>query len=192
VLSALTGYDGWVRAVDVSERNGRPVVVFGTDRVHYRVRAENVGLENLVEVEARLWHIEVDDQGYRTRRRIPIEVDKLMVLPGKWSEARRTQQDTGGRSFRFRLPVEVSPEGLADRDEYLFQVWSKHGFTNFGRVHKLRLIPRYGLLAIHDDDKGGRFRFERVTTGIAKIAKRRGKPGPPPTFKDQDTRSSGG
>lgn len=113
--------------------------------VRYRVNVENLRLSSVVEVEARLWYINSGPPD--TRHRITTDVDHLMELSGKWHEARRTPTelswDLGDRFFSFRLPDDgldqVTPEMLADNDRYLFQVWSKHGFTNFGKVHKLRV-----------------------------------------------------
>lgn len=119
--------------------------------VRYRVMAENCGLASVVEVEARLWRIARCQNLPDTRHDIRLPVDRLMELPGKWHEARRRadeiELDVGDSLFRFRLPdcgrEQISPGKLRGKgeywDRYLFQVWSKHGFTNFGRVHKLRI-----------------------------------------------------
>lgn len=113
--------------------------------VHYSVNVENLGLSNVVEIEARLWYIRSGPPD--TRHRISLGVDRLMDLSGSWREAQRTSTEIkhllGDRFFRFQLPDDgldqVTPEMLGVRDRYLFQVWSKHGFTNFGKVHKLRI-----------------------------------------------------
>jgi hypothetical protein len=109
--------------------------------VHYRVEVENLGLAAVVEIKFRAWLIR--RKGLATRERIPIKNDQLLELNGKWREALRADDDierhAGDRFFHVLLPCCVSPDGLGVNDEYLFQAWSKHGVTNFGRVHKLRI-----------------------------------------------------
>jgi hypothetical protein len=109
----------------------------------YSVQIENLGLGSAVELEARLWLIETNPDQLDNRTKIDLKVDKLLELSGKWREARRTPDDirlrAGNSYFRFELPPDVGPDKLVNGGRYLFQVWSKHGFTNFGRVHKLRI-----------------------------------------------------
>lgn len=141
-------------SVTAGETSGTKCCALGAGRV-YGVRVENAGLGRVVEVEARLWRIERNKDSLNTRHRIPIKVDKLLECSGRWREARRTGHQinylkVGDRYFHFQFPAEVTASALRNDDQYLFQVWSKHGFTNFGRVHLVRiarqndgrLIPR--------------------------------------------------
>ena len=151
----------------------------GKDLVHYRVEMENLGLAALVEVEARIRLIR-KGQTLGTRKPLSSDLEKLLELNGKWREARRNEEDvknhTGDRFFHYVLPCEVVPAELGDDDYYLFQVWSKHGFTNFGRVHKLRLrrnphlaVPFDGFLV---DDPDARRRRRAVVAGLATLIAR--------------------
>jgi hypothetical protein len=127
----------------------------GHQQVHYRLEIENIGLAKVLEVECRLKLIR-KNLTLGTRESVaaepevpggppqkPAEPEELLELSGKWSEARRDkderQSHTGDRYFHWVLPCGVSPNELKNNDYYLLQVWSRHGFTNFGRVHKLRL-----------------------------------------------------
>ena len=149
--------------------------------VHYRVKVENRGLSSVVDVEARLWLIKHGRPV--TRQRIPLEIDQLMELNGKWREARRLPSElTGDRFFRFRLPAEISSETIDEKDSYLIQVRSKHGFTNFGRVHKLRIKPQLSIVShspadrlVAENPDAMRWHLRRwsasLTTKIANTAK---------------------
>ena len=149
----------------------------GTGQVRYRVLAENLGLGRIVEIEARLWHIRQVDR-LATRRQIPIEVDRLLECSGKWHEAIRKQHEidvlkVGDTKFRFRFPAEVSAKSLRVGERYLFQVWSKHGFTNFGRVHLMRIDQEGGNLIARPVDQPGRpkLRFEPAATAIVEVTR---------------------
>ncbi len=152
-----------------------------TDVIHYRVEIENLGLGRVVEVEARLWLIK--RKGLAKRKRIPMDVDQLLELNGKWQEARRRSAEAGNRFFHFLLPCSVSLEPLSGRDQCLFQVRSKHGFTNFGRVQRLRI--KLNVLGVADypfnrfeanDPDAGLWRrriYQHLATVIASIAVRK-------------------
>jgi hypothetical protein len=117
----------------------RPCKKCGKDYIHYRVEMENLGLATLVEVEARIRLVRKNNT-LGTREPVPHDFEKLLELNGKWREARRDGQEiTGNRFFHYLLPCKVLPGELGLEDYYLIQVWSKHGFTNFGRLHKIRL-----------------------------------------------------
>jgi hypothetical protein len=152
---------------------------------HYRVAVENLGLGRVVEIEARLWRItRRGEDELPSRKRIVFEPDSLLELPGKWREARRTEHEkedlkVGDRWYRFRLPCAVSAAALAGADGYfLFQLWSKHGFTNFGRLHRLRIVARHGVLL--DDDAFAEpsrsVGFAPVATAIAALGQLGGGP----------------
>jgi len=142
-----------------------------TGKKRYRVEVENLGLWSVVEIEARLWRIERGENSLPTRHRVEgLPVDGLLELPGKWREARRSDADRerelGNRFFHFRLPGEVSKE----RGEYLFQVWSKHGFTNFGRVHKLRIRDNGADLRPESFGEKRWLPFEYVASATGQVA----------------------
>jgi hypothetical protein len=177
------GMLGLTRNVLVAHRQARHVLKprvpdqCRTGQVRYRVLAENLGLGRIVEIEARLWQIKQADR-LATRHQIPIEVDRLLECSGKWHEATRKQHEinvlkVGDTKFRFRFPAEVSAKNLRAEERYLFQVWSKHGFTNFGRVHLMRIDQEGGNLTARPVDQPGRpkLRFEPAATAIAGIAK---------------------
>jgi gamma-glutamylcyclotransferase (GGCT)/AIG2-like uncharacterized protein YtfP len=153
----------------------------GSSRVHYRVEIENLALGSVVEVEARLWRIRVN--GLRTRERVSMDNDNLLELRGKWHEARRPQTEivshTGDSFYHFRLPCCVSATSNGSSDQYLFQVWSKHGFTNFGRVHKLRIRPDphspvnpFGCLSVEDPGAERRRALAPIAAITARLVKR--------------------
>jgi hypothetical protein len=138
--------------------------------VHYRVEIENLGLSKVVDIEVRLWRI--NQRGLASRTRIPVAVDQLLELNGKWQESRHRATATGNRYFHFLMPCAVSSAGS---DQYLFQVQSKHGFTNFGRVQKLRITPDllaapqapFGRFTARDPD--ARVWWRRGYAGIATV-----------------------
>jgi hypothetical protein len=146
--------------------------------VHYRVAVENLGLGRVVEVEARLWLLTRRGDAPPTRQRICFEPDTLLELSGKWREACRTPHErddlqVGDTLYRFRLPCQVSADALSGQNGYfLFQIWSKHGFTNFGRLHLIRIIARDGCLL--DDNAFAQVRrrpnFAWAASVIAAIA----------------------
>jgi hypothetical protein len=149
-----------------------------TCEAHYRVAVENLGLGRVVEIEARLWLLVRSGDAVPTRKRVTFQPDTLLELPGKWREACRTSHErddlkVGDRLYRFRLPCEVSAAALSGKDAYfLFQIWSKHGFTNFGRLHLLRIIEKDACLL--DDNAyaqlGRRPSFAPIATAVATIA----------------------
>lgn len=110
-----------------------------SDNVHYRVEIENLGLAKVVDIEVRLWRI--TGGGLASRTRIPMAVDQLLELNGKWQESRNRSNSAGNRFFHFLLPCEVSGTRQASNVQFLFQVQAKHSITNFGRVQKLRIAP---------------------------------------------------
>jgi hypothetical protein len=162
---------------------------------HYRLEIENLGLAKVVEVECRLKVI-MKNLTLGTRESVPSEPEEpgqpnkpeesekpenLLELSGKWYEARRDELEfkkhTGDRYFHWVLPCGVSPGDLKDDDYYLLQVWSRHGFTNFGRVHKLRLLPGGELdgFIVEDPDTRRRRRpfFAWMASFIANRFKRK-------------------
>jgi hypothetical protein len=113
-----------------------------TTLVHYRVEIENLGLGKVADLESRLWRIRKRST-LGNRDKIELKNSELLELNGKWREAWRTGEEitghVGDRFYHFFIPCEVSKEPLGADEYYLLQVWSRHGFTNFGRVHKLRI-----------------------------------------------------
>jgi hypothetical protein len=113
-----------------------------TTAVHYRLEIENLGLGKVADLESRLWRIKKKST-LGNREKIELKNSELLELNGKWREARRTSEEitghVGDRFYHFFIPCEVSTEPLGSDEYYLLQVWSRHGFTNFGRVHKLRI-----------------------------------------------------
>lgn len=134
----------------------------------YRVEVENLGLCSVVEVEARLWWIGDD----KKRHSLALNSDQLLELSGKWHEARRTKEEVedlrvGDSFFRFLLEGESENRLISEHDRYLFQVWSKHGFTNFGRVHRLRLLRDGGNYSYPDDGRKRRRGFAPIARMIS-------------------------
>jgi hypothetical protein len=112
---------------------------------------ENLGLGQVIEVEARVWRIGRGG-GLDRRKKVPLKTEQLLTLSGKWHESRRSawelEHEVGDSYFRFLLPdgTTVSAADLADsRDRYLVQISCTQAFTNFGRVHIFRIgVPESG------------------------------------------------
>jgi hypothetical protein len=163
---------------------------------HYRLEIENLGLAKVVEVEVRLKLIRKGNK-LATREATSLKPEKLLELSGKWYEARRRKPEikrhTGDRYFHRVLPCDVSLEKLKDEDDYyLIQVWARHGFTNFGRVHKLRLgrtgSGTVGSFTVEDPDKRRRKRaFARLASLIADPCHRPYVLTPPNTTPQDDS-----
>ncbi len=140
-----------------------------TTLVHYRVEIENLGLGKVADLESRLWRIGKKNT-LGNRERIELKNSELLELNGKWREAWRTGEEiterVGDRFYHFFIPCEVSKEPLGSDEYYLLQVWSRHGFTNFGRVHKLR---------IHAGDADPSDRFSRFKVEAPDARRRRSR-----------------
>jgi hypothetical protein len=140
-----------------------------TTLVHYRVEIENLGLSKVADLESRLWRIRKKNT-LGNRERIELKNSELLELNGKWREAWRTGEEiterVGDRFYHFFIPCEVSKEPLGSDEYYLLQVWSRHGFTNFGRVHKLR---------IHAGDADPSDRFSRFKVQAPDAKRRRSR-----------------
>jgi hypothetical protein len=138
----------WVRCSQSESDREEPTVVgrcpkCGRAAVHYRVEIENLGLSKVLEIEPRLLLVRRRERTLATREWMPLEAEKLLELNGKWHEVRRQAYElderVGDSFYHFFMPCAVSPAALSGDDYYLIQVWARHGFTNFGRVHKLRI-----------------------------------------------------
>jgi hypothetical protein len=134
-----------------------------TNLVHYRVEIENLGLGKVADLESRLWRIK-KKYTLGNRERIELKNSELLELNGKWREAWRTGEEikghVGDRFYHFFLPCEVSTEPLGHDEYYLLQIWSRHGFTNFDRVHKLRI----NASDADPSDQFSRFKVENPDT----------------------------
>ena len=157
--------DGWYFCSRSGLRKEEPPTNYGvlcpqceTTLVHYRVEIENLGLGKVADLESRLWRIKKKNT-LGNRERIELKNSELLELNGKWREAWRTSDEitgrVGDRFYHFFIPCDVSKEPLGSDEYYLLQVWSRHGFTNFGRVHKLRI-------SAGDADPPDRFNYFKV------------------------------
>jgi hypothetical protein len=96
-----------------------------------------------------------------------------LTVPSRQIIVRSGQVDVGPQPFVISAPQPaVGPEQLVNDRRYLFQVWSKHGFTNFGRVHKLRIAcGDNGQFKYADDarDAARRPRFEYLIQLVTRL-----------------------
>jgi hypothetical protein len=139
--------EDWLCCSNSQRREGKRALgkcpMCGRSTVHYRIEIENLGLAKVLEIEPRLLLVRRQRRALATREWIPLEAEKLLELNGKWHEARRGRYELderiGDSFYHFFMPCAVSSDQLGPDDYYLIQVWARHGFTNFGRVHKLRI-----------------------------------------------------
>jgi hypothetical protein len=115
-------------------------VQYNTRPLPTRDRKPRLG--KVADLESRPWRIKKKST-LGNREKIELKNTELLELNGKWREAWRTDEEIAGhvgdRFYHFFIPCEVSNEPLGSDEYFLLQVWSRHGFTNFGRVHKLRI-----------------------------------------------------
>lgn len=101
--------------------------------------ARNQRITRVVEVKARLLILD-KGSNYDDRQEVELEHPDLFELAGYWARI------VEGRTRYFRFKVE--PKGttlpkLGPNQDLLFQVWSKHSFSNFGRLHRRRFTSKH-------------------------------------------------
>lgn len=112
----------------------------------YGFRVTNAGRAPVIEIKARLFRVDTNSRP-PAREPVALKTDELFQLPGRWARNRRRPASYGSLdSFRFLIgDTHVAP--ALSRGEYLlFQVSSKHAFTNFSRVALQRWVWRDGKL----------------------------------------------